>query len=400
LRIAVHSLPFHNVPIDRVVTMSRTRDSIRDIWGERTPYEGDGQWPVRVDQQTEAEPERWVQSCCMLCSNGCGLDIGVKDGRVVGVRGRAVDRVNHGRLGPKGLNGWQANHSADRLTRPLISEGGAFREASWDEAMDLVVRRCREAIEKYTPSGVGIYNSGQLFLEEYYALSMIAYAGIGTNQVDGNTRLCTATSSQALRETFGSDGQPCSYSDLDLTDCLFIVGNNMAETQTVLWMRVLDRLAGPRRPKVIVVDPRRTPTAAAADVHLAPRLGTNVALLNGLLHLLIAGGNIDRPFVEEHTQDFERLAKVVHEYPPKRVQQITDVSEKKTSGSSGDHWRGALARIDRSARRVSIESGDRCGLSGEQCQFAAGQNRPAGQRYLANERTADGAEHARDGMRR
>ncbi len=309
--------------------MSRTRDSIRDIWGERTPYEGDGQWPVRVDQQTEAEPERWVQSCCMLCSNGCGLDIGVKDGRVVGVRGRAVDRVNHGRLGPKGLNGWQANHSADRLTRPLISEGGAFREASWDEAMDLVVRRCREAIEKYTPSGVGIYNSGQLFLEEYYALSMIAYAGIGTNQVDGNTRLCTATSSQALRETFGSDGQPCSYSDLDLTDCLFIVGNNMAETQTVLWMRVLDRLAGPRRPKVIVVDPRRTPTAAAADVHLAPRLGTNVALLNGLLHLLIAGGNIDRPFVEEHTQDFERLAKVVHEYPPKRVQQITGVSEKK-----------------------------------------------------------------------
>ncbi len=305
--------------------MIRTRDSIRDIWGERAPYEGQGRWPERIDEYAIDEPDRWVQSCCLLCSNGCGLDIGVKGGRIVGVRGRAVDRVNRGRLGPKGMNGWQANHSADRLTRPLINERGTFRKASWDEAMDLIARRCRETIDKYTPSGVGIYNSGQLFLEEYYTLSIIAYAGIGTNQVDGNTRLCTATSSQALRETFGSDGQPCSYTDIDETDCLFIVGNNMAETQTVLWTRVLDRLAGPRRPKLIVVDPRRTPTAAAADLHLAPRLGTNVALLNGLLHLLIENGHIDRPFIDAHTMDFDRLANVVSEYSPQRVEKITGV---------------------------------------------------------------------------
>lgn len=307
--------------------MSQSRDSIQDIWGPRTPYFGEKQWPIRVDEHVSAEPERWVQSCCILCSTGCGLDIGVKDGKIVGVRGRAVDRVNHGRLGPKGLNAWQANNSPDRLTRPLIKDGDSFREASWDEAMNLIVARCRETMERYTPSGIGIYTTGQLFIEEYYTLSMIAYAGIGTNQVDGNTRLCTATSSQALRETFGSDGQPCSYTDLDVTDCLFLVGNNMAETQTVLWARILDRLAGPRRPKLIVIDPRRTPTAAAADVHLRPRLGTNVALLNGILHLLITGRHIDRDFIENHTQGYERFESVVSKYPPNRVQEITGVPE-------------------------------------------------------------------------
>ncbi len=136
--------------------MSRSRDSIKDIWGARTPFEGEGNWPVRVDEYVQEPPDHWVQSCCVLCSNGCGLDIGVKNGKIVGVRGRAVDRANHGRLGPKGLYGWQANHSADRLTRPLIKDGGRFREASWDDAMSLIVRRCRETIEKYTPGGVGI----------------------------------------------------------------------------------------------------------------------------------------------------------------------------------------------------------------------------------------------------
>ena len=105
--------------------MGMSRDSIADIWGPRTPYHGEGEWPVRVDERTTEEPERWVQSACVLCSNGCGLDIGVKDGRIVGVRGRAVDRVNRGRLGPKGLHGWEANHSPDRLTRPLIRAGRA-----------------------------------------------------------------------------------------------------------------------------------------------------------------------------------------------------------------------------------------------------------------------------------
>lgn len=305
--------------------MPMSRDSIQDVWGSRTPYGPSQDWPTRVDSRLEEAPDRWVRSCCVLCSNGCGLDIGVKDGRMVAVRGLESDRVNHGRLGPKGLNAWQANRAADRLTRPLIRDGKGFREAPWDEAMDLVASRCRETMKAASPSAVGIYSSGQLFIEDYYTLSMIAYAGIGTNQVDGNTRLCTATSSQALRETFGSDGQPCSYTDLDLTDCLLIVGSNMAETQTVLWMRVLDRLAGPQPPKLLVIDPRRTPTAAQATVHLMPRLGTNVAVLNGLLRLLLDEGHADRDFIAAHTQDFDRFQGTVREYPPERVQEISGI---------------------------------------------------------------------------
>jgi ferredoxin-nitrate reductase len=188
----------------------QTRDSIRDVWGSRSPYQGEGQWPARVDQRIDEEPDRWVQSCCVFCTNGCGLDVGVKDGRIVGVRGRADDRVSRGRLGPKGLNGWRANAAEDRLTRPLVREGGKpggkLREASWGEAMDRIVARCKEVREEYTAGALGFYNSGQLFIEDYYTLSVVAHGGLGTKHLDGNTRLCTATASFALRETFGNDG--------------------------------------------------------------------------------------------------------------------------------------------------------------------------------------------------
>ena len=116
-------------------------DRIVDPWGTRTPYPQGGDWPVRVDENVEGPVEEWVQSACVLCSHGCALDIGVRDGRIVGVRGRGDDRVNHGRLGPKGLYGWQANNSADRLLHPLVRRDGELREASWDEAMSLVAER-------------------------------------------------------------------------------------------------------------------------------------------------------------------------------------------------------------------------------------------------------------------
>jgi ferredoxin-nitrate reductase len=126
--------------------MENTRNSITDIWGSRKPYINE--WPVRADEQLSEQPDKWVQSACVLCSNGCGLDIGVKRGRIVGVRGRVQDRVNHGRLGPKGLHGWIANHSRDRLTKPLIRKKGELQEASWDEAMNLIVKKTKELKEK------------------------------------------------------------------------------------------------------------------------------------------------------------------------------------------------------------------------------------------------------------
>ncbi len=302
-----------------------TRDSITDVWGERIPHTGN-QWSERVDERVLEEPEKWVQSACVLCSNGCALDIGVAGGKIVGVRGRAIDRVNHGRLGPKGLHGWEANNSPDRLTKPLIRRvNGKFEEAGWDEAMNLIVERSKETIEKYTSGAIGIYNTGQLFHEEYYTLSIISHAGIGTNNVDGNTRLCTATAAQALKESFGSDGQPGSYADIDETDCLLLAGHNVSNTQTVLWARMLDRRRGENPPRLIVIDPRETETAKEADVHLAPRVGTNVAVMNGLINLVIENRDIDSEFIEKHVVGFEKLKQTVSRYPPERVREISGI---------------------------------------------------------------------------
>jgi ferredoxin-nitrate reductase len=310
--------------------MTGESDRIAHPWGARTPFASGTRWPERTDVQLEAgidshDVDRWVTSACVLCSNGCGLDIAVKDDRIVGVRGRAADRVNHGRLGPKGLFGWQANNAGDRLTRPLVRRGGELHETSWDDAMGRVVERSRALLDEKGGSAIGFYTSGQLFLEEYYTLAVLGKAGLGTPHMDGNTRLCTATAAQALKESFGSDGQPGSYEDVDEADAFFLVGHNIAETQTVLWSRMLDRLDGPKRPRLVVVDPRPTMPAREADVHLAIRNGTNLALMNGIIHEVIANDWIDHDYVDAHTVGFEQVERVVQEYTPERVGEICGV---------------------------------------------------------------------------
>ncbi|NPC42876.1 nitrate reductase [Nocardioides sp. zg-1230] len=308
----------------------RRVDRIAEPWGRRTPYGSGGDWPVRVDTHLadDLEPEdvdRWVQSASILHSNGDGIDIAVKDDRIVGVRGRARDRVNHGRLGPKDLYGWQANNSPDRLTAPLVRRDGELVETDWDTAMDAVAGRTRELLEERGPSSVAFYTSGQLFLEEYYTLGLIAHGGIGTNHVDGNTRLCTATAAAALKESFASDGQPGSYTDIDHADTICLYGHNMAETQTVLWTRVLDRLAGPNPPRIICVDPRETPVARHADVHLAPRPGTNVMLMNALLHELLEHDWVDHAYVDAHAVGFPELQKMLDGYTVERAAEVCGV---------------------------------------------------------------------------
>ncbi|MEV7628045.1 nitrate reductase [Actinoplanes sp. NPDC089786] len=306
-------------------------DRIADPWGERTPYGPGDAWPARVDTHLadgvqEPDVDRWVQSASILHSNGDAMDIAVKDERIVGVRGRPGDRVNRGRLGPKDLYGWQANHSPDRLTRPLVRDNGRLVETDWDTAMDRLVRRSRELLDG--PGGwghFGFYTSGQLFLEEYYTLGVLGKAGIGTPHMDGNTRLCTATAASALKASFGTDGQPGSYADVDHCDAIALWGHNVAETQTVLWMRMLDRRRGPNPPAMLAVDPRSTPVAREADLHLPVRTGTNQALMNGLLREIIARGWYDERYVAEHTIGFDELARVVHAYPVDRVAEICDV---------------------------------------------------------------------------
>ena len=310
-------------------------DRINDLYGERTPHARGTVWPARMDQHlepgvAEVDVERWVQSACLLCSNGCGCDIAVKDGRMVGVRGRSGDRVNHGRLGPKGLYGstpWAS--SADRLTRPLVRRGGKLVATDWETALGEVVAVSQRLLEEKGPLSHGFYTSGQLFLEEYYALAVIGKAGLGTPHMDGNTRLCTATAAAAFKESFGADGQPGAYTDIDHCDAIFLFGHNMPETQTVLWSRILDRTRGDDPPRIVCVDPRRTAVAEEAQrtggVHLAPRVGTNMALVNGLIHELFAHGWVDDEWVATHTIGVEDLRTTVHAYPPDVVAGICGI---------------------------------------------------------------------------
>jgi ferredoxin-nitrate reductase len=302
---------------------------VEDVWGDRTPYGAGESWPERVDVELDQgvaaqDVDRWVGSACLLCSNGCGLDIAVKDGRMVGVRGRADDRVNHGRLGPKGLFGWRGER-VGRLTRPLVREGGSLVESSWDEAMTRIVETSSRLLAEKGPLSHAFYTSGQLMLEEYYTLAVIGKAGIGTPHMDGNTRLCTATAAAALKESFGTDGQPGSYSDIDHCDALFTYGHNVAATQTVLWARMLDRLNGNDPPRHVSVDPRRTPVAELAEVHLAVQPGTNLALMNGLTRELIHRGWVDEAYVAAHTSGFDDLSSVVEDYDPTTVAGICGV---------------------------------------------------------------------------
>ena len=300
---------------------------IADPWGARTPYGSGDEWPAREDlflgdDLSAEDVEHWVPAASLLHSNGDAMDIAVRQGRIVGVRGRADDRVNRGRLDPKDAYGWQANNSSDRLRRPLIRSGSELVEADWETAMGMVVDRTRHLLDERGPASIGFYTTGQLFLEEYYTLGVIAHGGIGTNHVDGNTRLCTATAAEALKESFGCDGQPGSYADLDHADVIALYGHNMAETQVVLWDRVLDRLAGPNPPAIICVDPRRTPVAEHATVHLAPLPGTNVMLMNALLRELLEHDWVDRDFIEAHSVGFDELEKMVAPCTPERAAEV------------------------------------------------------------------------------
>jgi anaerobic selenocysteine-containing dehydrogenase len=146
--------------------------------------------------------------------------------------------------------------------------------------------------------------------------------------MDGNTRLCTATAAAALKASFGTDGQPGSYTDVDHCDALALWGHNVAETQPVLWMRMLDRRTGADPPALVVVDPRPTVPAREADIHLAVRSGTNLALMNGIVHLLLARGWVDEDYVQAHTVGLHELARVAASYPPGRVAEICDVPAK------------------------------------------------------------------------
>ncbi len=276
---------------------------------------------------SQGSVDRWVYSTCNLCSNGCGCFIGVKGNKIVGIKGNIDCPVNAGRLGPKGECQWEANNAVDRLTGPLIrNKDGLLTKTTWGEAMGLIVRKFKEQLGKGGPDSVAFYGTGQAFLEDYYTLSKITRAGLHTHRTDANTRLCTATAEWACIQSFGSDGPPVGQEDVDLAQLLVFIGRNSNATNTVLWERALQSRSR-NNGKIIEIDPRMDISTRMANLVLRPRSGTNVALLNGMIHILIANGWVDDSYIREHTIGFPELKSVTRKYTPDYVREITGVPQ-------------------------------------------------------------------------
>ncbi|HEX5059591.1 MAG TPA: nitrate reductase [Kofleriaceae bacterium] len=283
-----------------------------------------------------------MRSTCGLCSIGCGVEVAVSDGKMCGIRGYDHP-VSRGRLGPKGVGQWQCNDHPTRGKTPLMRNQDRLVESTWDEAMDRIVDHVNRAIAEHGASAVAFYNSGQLLLEEYYTLSKLARGGIGTPNVDSNTRLCTATVGESLMQSFGADGPPGAYEDFEQADCIVLFGHNAAEQSTVLWMRMLAAKEANPALKIITIDPRRTATAKAADLHLAPRPGTNIALVNGIMRWLVENGHFDRDFVDEYTVGFAALRTLIEPYTPTHVEAITGIPAWQLARAA--EWIGTSPRV-------------------------------------------------------
>jgi assimilatory nitrate reductase catalytic subunit len=267
-------------------------------------------------------PDRWVPTTCGYCSVGCGLHIGVRNGRAVSVRGDTDHPVNQGLLCPKGLSEHESIHARGRARTPLLRRDGRLRPVSWADAIATMVERFRDVQRRFGRDSIGVISTGQLVTEEFYTLGKLVQLGLGTRHYDGNTTLCMSTAVAGYKRSFGSDGPPGAYEDLEKADVVLLVGANIADNHPILWQR-LER--NPAR-TLIVADPRVTKTAMRADLHLALKPRSDLALINGLIHVVIAAGLVDRAFVEAHTTGFDELRESVSRYTPEFVAGITGLS--------------------------------------------------------------------------
>ncbi|MES5818466.1 bifunctional nitrate reductase/sulfite reductase flavoprotein subunit alpha [Streptomyces sp. RG80] len=273
-----------------------------------------------------------VRSVCSYCGVGCGivLDVGMgPDGRrtVLKATGDKAHPANAGRLCTKGATTAEMLSAPGRLTTALVRDdrGEEPVPAPVADAIGETARRLRAIIDEHGPDAVAFYVSGQMSLEAQYLANKLAKGFVRTNQIESNSRLCMASAGAGYKLSLGADGPPGSYEDFDRADVFLVIGSNMADCHPILFLRMMERVKAGA--KLIVVDPRRTATAAKADLFLQVRPGTDLALLNGLLHLLVENGHTDPDFVAAHTEGWEAMPEFLADYAPASVAEITGLAE-------------------------------------------------------------------------
>ncbi len=292
------------------------RKSGLDILSSQYSY---GEDPVLGYTSSRKHAERWVNSTCGYCSVGCGMQLGVRGDKVVSVRGNPWHPVSQGKLCPKGLAEHYAIDSESRAKFPLLRKNGKLTRVSWNEALDTMVEKFRAVQQKYGPESLGVISTGQLVTEEFYTLGKLVQLGFGTRNYDGNTTLCMATAVAGYKRSFGSDGPPGAYEDLEHADVILLIGANLAENHPILCAR----LEANAKKTLIVADPRVTKTAMMADVYLPVKPRSDLALINAILRIIIDEELYDERYVAQHTTGFEELRTSLEPYTLEYASELT-----------------------------------------------------------------------------
>ncbi|MEU0545955.1 molybdopterin-dependent oxidoreductase, partial [Nocardia sp. NPDC005978] len=277
-------------------------------------------------------PATSTRTACSYCGVGCGITVQTRPGAdgtpvIAKVSGDKLHPVNAGRLCTKGATHAELMRADGRMTTAYLrpERGGEPEPLAVDDAVREAAGRLRAILDAHGPDAISFYVSGQLSLEAQYLATKLAKGHVRTVHMEANSRLCMASAATGYKQSLGADGPPGSYDDLDHADLFFVIGANMADCHPILFLRMADRLKAGA--KLIVVDPRRTDTAARADLFLQVKPGTDLALLNGLLHLLVENGDIDAEFIAAHTEGWDAMPEFLAGYSPDLVSAITGVPE-------------------------------------------------------------------------
>jgi assimilatory nitrate reductase catalytic subunit len=271
----------------------------------------------------------WRYTTCGYCSTGCSIEVGLdRNGKAVSSRGVADADVNRGKLCIKGILEHELFDSAGRGRVPLLRERSheAFRQASWDQALDRVADEIGRIQSAHGRDAFAIVSTGQIMTEEFYTLGKLARGVIGTNNYDGNTTLCMSSAVSGYKRSFGSDGPPGCYDDFEHTGCLLAIGSNLPEQHPIIYWRMHEARERRRFP-LIVIDPRVTMLAQNADMHLPINPGTDLVLLNGLAHVILDEGLQDQDYIQKHTEGFDAFRDLVAQYDPVTAARICGIDE-------------------------------------------------------------------------
>ena len=290
-----------------------------------------------MQKELFADGLNWHKSVCRFCGVGCGIMIGEKNGKVVAVKGDVKNTINKGHLCVKGFYLHKVVYAKTRLLHPMIKKNGKFERVSWDEALDYVAKKFNQIRKQHGPDALAFYGSGQAETEETYIANKLFKGAIGTNNMEGNPRLCMASAVGGYLTSLGKDEPAGTYADIEKAELFLLVGSNTAEAHPILFERIMRHKAKNPDVKIIIIDPRKTPTDQVADLHLFPKPGWDLAILHAMARILIKEGYADENFIKQSVNfkdnkknlTYEEYKQFLEQFTPEKAAQISGVEPDK-----------------------------------------------------------------------